>query len=467
MKFSLHDLISSYEIFLKDKLQQTAASAKPNQLLSFCFMLPTDLFTSDFSPLLNDFSDGFYTCAEEKELFAFGNILSFQTEGANRWDIIEELYGKIPEPIFNSNETIFIDSPLFCTAVKFNDEKKSAEWSNFDNMEFYIPKFLIKSQQGSLLFRFNVLISPTFSYDEAAVEFGEIIKKISGSKKASIDEVIIDYQNTLDRVLEKDAWTTKIEKALSALRKKSITKIVLARKMSLASNSAIPLEVLPGRLKKANPNSNIFFIKKNESVFLGASPEILMEVISNTLKTEAIAGSRRRGGNKEEDGELENELFYSNKECAEHNFVVDFLVTNLAELASDVSYNKIPTVKKLTSIQHLSTEITAKLKDGSSLFSVIKNIFPTPAVCGYPKEEAMKLISELEDFDRGLYAGLVGWISPSSAQLIVAIRSALINKNTIFVYAGCGIVEGSNPESEFAETEIKFKTILAAFNEKS
>jgi len=79
----------------------------------------------------------------------------------------------------------------------------------------------------------------------------------------------------------------------------------------------------------------------------------------------------------------------------------------------------------------------------------------------------MKLISELEDFDRGLYAGLTGWISPTSAKLVVAIRSALINKNTIFVYAGCGIVEGSDPENEFAETETKFKTILSTLNDKN
>ncbi|MDP3682443.1 MAG: isochorismate synthase, partial [Ignavibacteria bacterium] len=337
----------------------------------------------------------------------------------------------------------------------------------FNNIEFYIPKFIIKVEQNSFLFRFNDLLTPTFSNIEAKNEFIATVHKIFTGGKAKNDEAVIEYKNSVDLIAEKDAWNSKIEMALSAIINNSLTKIVLARKMSFTSNAPIPLEALPGRLKRTNPSANIFFIKKNDSVFLGASPEILIEVKNNTLKTDAIAGSQRRGRTIEEDNEFENKLLNSNKERAEHSSVVDFLVTNLTELALEVRYNKTPAVKKLTSIQHLSTEITAKLKVGSSLFGVIKNIFPTPAVCGFPKKKAMKLISELEDFDRGLYAGLVGWISPSSARLIVAIRSALINKNTIFVYAGCGIVEGSIPESEFAETETKFKTILSAFNEKS
>ena len=467
MKLSLDNLTASYEIFLKNKLQETDNSTKPNQLLSFCFKAPNDFFTEDFLFLLNDSIDGFYSYADEKELLAFGNIFSLQAEGANRWEIIEELYIEFPEPLFNSSEPLFLDSPLFCAAVKFSDEKKSAEWSNFNNIEFYIPKFIIKVEQDSFLFRFNDLITPTFSIKEAKNEFIATVHKIFAGGKARNDEVIIEYKNSVDLIAEKDAWNSKIEMALSAIRNNSLTKIVLARKMSFTSNAPIPLQALPGRLKRTNPSANIFFIKKNDTVFLGASPEILIEVKNNTLRTEAIAGSRRRGTTLDGDSAFEKELFNSNKERIEHNSVVDFLVTNLTELASDVRYDKTPTIKKLASIQHLSTEITAKLKEGSSLFAVVKHIFPTPAVCGYPKEKAMKLISELEDFDRGLYAGLVGWISPSSARLIVAIRSALINKNTIFVYAGCGIVEGSNPESEFAETETKFKTILSAFNEKS
>ena len=467
MNLTLDHLISSYETFLKNKLRETAYSTKSNQLLSFCFVFPNDFSIRDFSQLLKNSNESFYSFADEKEFFAFGNIFSLQSAGSKRWKIIEDLYKKFPEPLFNASEPSFINSPLFCVAVKFNDERKSTEWNDFNNIEFYVPKFLIKSESDSLLFRFNDRLTPSFSIDDATTEFSGTIKKIFIQKAAGEDEVSVDYKGSFDLQAEKELWNAKIESALSEIRNGSVNKIVLARKMALSSATPIPFELLPERLRKANSHANIFFIKKNESVFLGASPEILIELENNILRTEGIAGSRRRGSTDEEDSKLEIELFNCNKERAEHKSVVDFLVANLTNMTSQVHYNKIPTVKKLASIQHLSTEITVKLKEDFSLLRVIKNIFPTPAVCGHPKEKAMKLISELEDFDRGLYAGLVGWISPSSARLIVAIRSALINKNTIFVYAGCGIVEGSNPESEFVETETKFKTILSAFNDKS
>ena len=311
------------------------------------------------------------------------------------------------------------------------------------------------------------MLSPTFAAENSVSEFKTSINNIFADLKANDDEVHFNYETDFDLSKEKETWNRKVEQSLVEIKRNALTKIVLARKISLSIKSPIPFEVLPGKLIKANPSANIFFIKKNDSVFLGASPEILIELQNDTIRTDAIAGSRKRGSTPEEDFLLENELFNSDKERNEHNSVVDFLVFHMTNLASDVHYDKTPTIKKLASIQHLSTLVTARLKFGSSIFSLIDKIFPTPAVCGSPKEKAMKLISELEDFDRGLYAGLIGWFSPSSVKLTVAIRSALINKNTIFVYAGCGIVEGSNPESEFAETETKFKTILSAFNEKS
>ena len=467
MKLTQDSLITSYEIFLKNSIEETAKTKRQNQLLSFCFTLPNEFLKDNLPLLLKDCEDGFYSFANGEELLAIGNIFSLIAAGAKRWNIIEKEYTKLPEPLFNSREPQFIDAPQFITTVKFSEEKQSEEWSGFKNIEFYIPKFLVKSESGSLLFRFNEMLSPTFAAENSVSEFKTSTNNIFADLKANDDEVHFNYETDFDLSNEKETWNRKVEQSLVEIKRNALTKIVLARKISLSIKSPIPFEVLPGKLIKANPSANIFFIKKNDSVFLGASPEILIELQNDTIRTDAIAGSRKRGSTPEEDFLLENELFNSDKERNEHNSVVDFLVSHMTNLASVVQYDKTPTIKKLTSIQHLSTLVTARLKFGSSIFSLIDKIFPTPAVCGSPKEKAMKLISELEDFDRGLYAGLIGWFSPSSVKLTVAIRSALINKNAIFVYAGCGIVEGSNSESEFAETETKFKTILSAFNEKS
>ncbi len=467
MKLPLDKLISSYRIFLKNSGKEIEATKKQNQLLSFCFAVPNEFLEDDFSRHFIDFPEVFYSSTPKEEFLGIGNIYSISTEGSSRWQEIEKRCTKFPEPILNSLEQQFIDSPLFFVSAKFSAEKKSAEWNDFKNTEFYIPKLLIKFESGTLFLRFNVLVDNTFSVENSVIEFSSLIEKIFHNTEEKKREEIINYKMDESESDTKEIWNLKVEKALAKIRNASLTKVVLARRLSLKTKAPVHYEVLPVRLKIANPSSNIFFIKKNDSVFLGASPEILIELKKNNIITEAIAGSRKRGSTAEEDFYLENELRNSEKEINEHRSVVDFITDNLSNLTSDITYEKIPNVKKLASIQHLSTEITAKLKTGSSLFSVIDKISPTPAVCGNPKEKALTLISELEDFDRGLYAGLIGWISPSSAKLVVAIRSALINKNTIFVYAGCGIVEGSNPESEFAETETKLKTILSTFNEKN
>ncbi|MFA6599207.1 MAG: isochorismate synthase [Ignavibacteriaceae bacterium] len=467
MKQLFAKLKSSYEIFLKTNWQGTTSVKRQNQLLSFCFALPDKFSLDDCSHLFAYFPETFYFSANNEEFLAVGNIHSLSASGSFRWKELEKQYADFPPPLLNSNKTDFINSPLFLATVKFDTEKKSAEWSNFKNCELYIPKFLIKFDAPTPLLRFNVFVDDTFSIDNSVLEFSSVLSTIFQHNITKHVEKTIEYDRKISSPDDKELWQRNVEKALSEIRKTSLTKIVLARRISMRMNKSVYLADLPGRLKKANPNSNIFYIKKNDTVFLGASPEILIEVKENNILTEAIAGSRKRGNTDEEDIFLENELRNSEKEINEHRSVVNFLVDNLNNLASSVKYKIVPDVKKLTSIQHLSTQITAKIKSDKSFFTIVDKLFPTPAVCGNPKEKAIALISGLEEFDRGLYAGLIGWISPSSAKLVVAIRSALIIKNTIFVYAGCGIVEGSDPESEFTETEIKFKTILSTLNEKN
>jgi len=467
MKLSVAESTSSYEIFLKTIKHTAKESFKPNQLLSFYFSLPEPFFQKDFSHLFVGFQNAFYFSARHEEFFAAGNIFSIKAEGALRWQSIEKQFNEFPAPLVNLEESQCLNTPLFLACVKFNDHRSSKEWLDFPNTELYIPKLLIVKHGSSTLFRFNRLLNSSFSSETALQDFSETLSSIMKVKE--IQKGIEDAHNLPFEASNSDhsAWKLKIEKALAEIKSNRITKVVLARRILHKQKQPVHFELLPARLKKTNPSSHLFFIKKNDSVFLGASPEILIEQKNDLLITEAIAGSQRRGINRTEDLQLENELRSSEKEMNEHRSVVDFITHNLDEVVSTIKFDESPKVKKLASIQHLSTEITATLKPGASLFSVIDKIFPTPAVCGNPKDKAFALISELEDFDRGLYAGLIGWVSPASAKMVVAIRSALINKNTIFAYAGCGIVEGSNHESEFKETEVKLKTILSTLNEKN
>jgi len=130
-----------------------------------------------------------------------------------------------------------------------------------------------------------------------------------------------------------------------------------------------------------------------------------------------------------------------------------------------VEIDKNPIVKKLPNIQHLQTSVTGKLKSKDLIFKIISSLFPTPAVCGIPKEQSLKMIEKTEDFDRGLFAGVIGWFNADNyGEFFVTIRSALVKDNKLYAYAGCGIVEGSDPKEEYEETQLKLKPILSLFN---
>jgi len=137
----------------------------------------------------------------------------------------------------------------------------------------------------------------------------------------------------------------------------------------------------------------------------------------------------------------------------------------LINYSKKIEIDEKPIVKKLSNIQHLQTAVKGSLKHGANMFDVVSSLFPTPAVCGIPKDFSLQIIEENEDFDRGLFAGLIGWFNTEGfGDFNVAIRSALIKENKLYIYAGCGIVEGSNPVEEFEETQLKLKPILSLFD---
>ena len=181
------------------------------------------------------------------------------------------------------------------------------------------------------------------------------------------------------------------------------------------------------------------------------------------MLTEGLAGSTPRGKTATEDAVLEHELLNNQKELKEHNIVRDVIEENLNEYSLEVIHPTHPSVKKLSNVQHLYTPITARIRDGVSRTEVLKTLHPTPAVGGYPRDKAVAFIKETEDFDRGWYASPVGWINAhGNGEFVVAIRCGLIRKDEVRFFAGCGIVEDSDPEREWEETNLKFIPMLSA-----
>jgi menaquinone-specific isochorismate synthase len=196
---------------------------------------------------------------------------------------------------------------------------------------------------------------------------------------------------------------------------------------------------------------------------MGATPELLIEVADRRVRTAAVAGSIGRGANEREDAELAAELFTSTKERHEHGLVADALRDLLEPMASQLTYPDEPQILKLGNIQHLYTPFDGVLRSHLDVLDAVEKLHPTPALGGCPQQAAVAAIREIETVDRGWFASPVGWIDGcGNGMLAVAIRSAVIDGDTARLYAGCGIVAQSNPDSEWNETRIKFRPMLDA-----
>jgi menaquinone-specific isochorismate synthase len=200
------------------------------------------------------------------------------------------------------------------------------------------------------------------------------------------------------------------------------------------------------------------------TAFVGATPERLFQLRDTVLKTECMAGTVCRGADDAADRSLAKSLLENDKDRLEHACVVEAVLDDLRHLCVHFDAVPEPHVVRLATLQHLSSILTGRLRPGVTVSEVLKRLHPTPAVGGWPRETALALIRGLESQPRGWYAGPVGWIGTEAAEFAVAIRSALITGTEACAFAGAGIVTGSDPESEWQETEDKLQALAQAVN---
>jgi len=244
-------------------------------------------------------------------------------------------------------------------------------------------------------------------------------------------------------------------------------KIVLARKSVFDFDVYIDPIALLKHLKDKTPQCFHFCFQMDKATaFLGASPERLYKRTDSLIETEAVAGTSPRGANHEEEAALEQELLNCSKNALEHRYVVDAIRKTLGGLCVDVRADAKARLVKLEGGQHLVTNFGGTLRPGVCDDEIIGRLHPTPAVAGCPKEEVLRAIKEIEPFDRGWYAGPVGYVGYDAAEFAVAIRSALVNHDKLSLYAGAGIVEGSTAEGEWREIETKIGNFIEVFNKK-
>jgi isochorismate synthase len=262
---------------------------------------------------------------------------------------------------------------------------------------------------------------------------------------------------------DRAAWERIVGLFAGAVGRGRLDKVVLARRVDLRS----PLELDPvnalRRLAAAGPESTTFAFVRDGVTFLGATPERLARTEGRAFRTVAIAGSAPRGADAGEDARLAAGLLASDKDREEHAVVVSMLRDALRPIVERLAVAPGPAILVLRDVQHLVTPMEGLLRDETGILALAERLHPTPAVGGEPREAALVLIAEHEGFDRGWYAGPVGWLgADGDGELMVALRCGLVEGQRATLFAGCGIVADSDPAREWEESRIKLRPVVSA-----
>ena len=262
---------------------------------------------------------------------------------------------------------------------------------------------------------------------------------------------------------DRAGWDRTVGLFAGAVGRGRIDKVVLARRVVFEAATDLDVESALRHLARTAPESTTFAFVRDGTTFLGATPERLVRTDGRSFETVAIAGSAPRGDSPAEDAALAAGLLASEKDREEHAVVVDTLRADLASVAASLQVAETPAILPLRHVQHLVTPITGTTRDEAGLLALAGRIHPTPAVGGAPRGVALAMIDEHEGFDRGWYAGPIGWLgADGDGELMVALRCGLVAGRVATLFAGCGIVADSDPAREWAESRLKLRTMIAA-----
>jgi isochorismate synthase len=260
-------------------------------------------------------------------------------------------------------------------------------------------------------------------------------------------------------------FKASVSSALNAFAQGHLAKVVLSRKLILTLHKPADPERVLARLMSQNPHAFHFSLPLGQDRrLLGASPELLLRVSGGEVFTHPLAGSAKRYGEPEQDRQVARDLLASRKDQHEHKLVIDEIRRVLTPHCCELAIPANPTLMSTDTLWHLGTPIAGQLHPGqASVLSLACQLHPTPALCGYPTELARQFIREQEPFRRALFSGIVGWCdSQGNGEWAVVIRCGVLNGHQVELFAGAGIVAGSDPAMEWAETGTKLGTMLNA-----
>jgi isochorismate synthase len=259
-----------------------------------------------------------------------------------------------------------------------------------------------------------------------------------------------------------EAYARSVADAVERIGSGGLEKVVLARTVRVDAGRHLDARRLLHRLRAVEPHCYTFAAPTDAGTLVGASPELLLSRRGDRVRSTPLAGTAPRSGDPDEDRANAQALVASAKDREEHAIVVDAVAEVLGGLCDELSFDAEPVLEPTANVWHLATRFEGVLRDPSdTALDLVAELHPTPAVCGTPEALALASITELEGFDRGEYAGPVGWVDArGDGDWAIALRCAVLEGDRATLYAGAGIVAGSDPASEVDETDRKFRAFL-------
>ena len=361
-------------------------------------------------------------------------------------------------------ERLPFSGPHFFCSFAFFDENVATN-SYFPPGTVFLPKWQITRLKDSCTIVANAIINKDINVKTITENIWQSFDKFESQKYQKIT-ISSKSSISLKQIPVNDSahFKTSVKSALKLIESQYFSKIVLSQAINVISQTPFSLIDSLNNLRLTYPGCYVFSTSNGKGQnFIGASPERLISIDNNQLVTDALAGSAPRGKTEVEDANLGKGLLNSEKDLREHQVVIDFIVDRLSKLGINPDFSPVPRLLQLSNIQHLWTPIRARIPRDIHLLKILAQLHPTPAVAGVPRDIALQQIRGCESCDRSLYAAPLGWIDRTgNGEFAVGIRSALIDGDRAILYAGAGIVAGSEPEKELAEIQLKLQALLNA-----
>ncbi len=405
----------------------------------------------------------FYYGSTQQTFVGIGSAISQQASGSNRFDRIQQFIDVWKRRVLSAREIGPLVSPYFLCRFTFFDQVSKSD--PFSPAQVFVPQLQLTSRQGCTTASFNYLVDDTSHITSIVDDIGQQLQELEYAARAGQPSI-----HTLPSRVTKDVGNFRemVANVLPMLNGSRLRKVVLAEALDVLAARPFNVPASLRNLEKIYGGCYVFSISDEPgTVFLGASPERLLSISSNShsrrLITDALAGSAPRGENAQTDSRIGKQLFQSSKERYEHQIVVNFIVKQLAHLSIQSNFSSVPQLLKLANIQHLHTPIRATLPQHIEPLQIVKQLHPTPAVAGLPRTSASQILQTAEMFERSLYAAPLGWIDASgNSEFVVGIRSALVRDRQARLFAGAGIVAQSAPDRELNEVQLKLQALLGA-----